>query len=69
MLSAAPRVVEGLLPLALEYPDSQARWQIAMILPAALGERAIEPLRRLAQDGDEYVRRRACTALSSMGST
>ncbi|GIF17264.1 HEAT repeat domain-containing protein [Actinoplanes teichomyceticus] len=69
MLSASPRVVEELLPLALEYPDPDARWQIATILPAALGDRAIEPLRRLAQDGDDYVRRRARAALSSMGTT
>ncbi|MET8150148.1 HEAT repeat domain-containing protein [Actinoplanes sp. NPDC049668] len=68
MLSASPRVVEQLLPLALEYPDPDARWQIAMILPAALGDRAIEPLRQLAQDDDEYVRGRARAALSSLDS-
>ena len=65
MLSARPRVVEQLLPLALDYPDPLARWQIDMILPAALGDRAIEPLRRLVRDRDDYVRRRAHAALSA----
>ncbi|MBG0569024.1 hypothetical protein [Actinoplanes aureus] len=58
-LEASPRLVE----------QPQARWQIAIILPCALGEGAVQALKQLAQDDDEYVRRRALAALSALGAT
>jgi HEAT repeat protein len=66
MLAETPEVVIRILPAALEYPDDDARWQIAMLLPAALGERARLPLRRLMHDPDDYVRRRAAAALQQL---
>lgn len=67
MLKTAPRLVEELLPLALAHPDPAARWQIAMILRAALGDGAGDPLGKFTKDDDEYVRRRARAALGTLG--
>ncbi|MEV6692565.1 HEAT repeat domain-containing protein [Micromonospora sp. NPDC051196] len=61
-----PAALRRLLPQALRYPDAQARWQVAAILPA-LGAVAVEPLMQLKLDPDEYVRRRAAIALSEIG--
>ena len=68
-LRATPATLARLLPAALNYPDPQARWQIASILPAVLGAHALEPLCHLNQDPDEYVRRRASIALDELQAT
>jgi HEAT repeat protein len=66
MLSTAPGALKKILSRALASPDSQVRWQIASILPVALGKEAQSALRKLAVDDDEYVRRRALAALAEM---
>jgi hypothetical protein len=65
-LRHAPLALSKILHRALTYPDPDARWQIAMILPAAMGEAARELLDQLCKDTHEYVRRRATFALEEL---
>jgi hypothetical protein len=66
MLAEAPAVFTQLIEAGMEYPDSDARWQLASRLPRALGEAARRPLAVLRADPDEYVRRRATFALAEL---
>jgi HEAT repeat protein len=66
-LKHAPLALSKILQRGLTYPDPDARWQIAMILAAAMGEAARETLHQLSTDTDEYVRRRATFALDELG--
>jgi hypothetical protein len=66
MLARSPAVVEQLIPTVFDYPDPDARWQFAMMLPVALGEDAAEHLARFSRDDNEYVRRRALAATEGM---
>lgn len=65
-LENAPLALAKVLERALTHPDPDVRWQVAMIMPAALGEAAREPLHRLCADTSEYVRRRAAAALAEL---
>lgn len=65
-LKHAPLALSKILQRAMAYPDPDARWQIAMILSAAIGQAAREPLHQLCGDTAEYVRRRATFALEEL---
>lgn len=67
IIAGHPRLVEELIPLALEHPDRHVRWQFAVILRPALGHLAVAPLRRFVQEDDGYVRDRASAALAWLG--
>jgi HEAT repeat protein len=47
----------------LNYPDSDARWQIAVLLGQIGSSEAVILLRKMTNDVDEYVRRRALLAI------
>jgi HEAT repeat protein len=65
-LKHAPLALSKILQSALTYPDPDARWQIAMIIPRALGQAARGPLHQLCTDTAEYVRRPATFALDEL---
>ena len=50
----------------INYPDSDARWQIAVFLGKVRTPEAIEMLKKLAEDENEYVRRRALIAIKDV---
>ncbi|RSM56881.1 hypothetical protein DMB66_32625 [Actinoplanes sp. ATCC 53533] len=66
ILAGAPAAVNQLIPAIFDYPDPDARWQFAIILPLALGVSAMGYLQRLLQDDNEYVRRRAHAAVDRL---
>ncbi len=51
---------------ALNYPDMDARWQVAVLLGHLKGAEAVSLLQQFLKDDAEYVRRRAGAALQEI---
>ena len=62
MLTEHPENGMCMARAALQYPDPDARWQVAEFLGTRDEPAARELLRHLVADGEEYVRRRALLA-------
>lgn len=68
-ISEDTAVLISLAHRAIKSDETQAKWQIAEYLGRLVELEIAEPiLRSLADDADEYVRRRALHALSILGS-
>ena len=52
----------------IDYPDIDARWQVAVLLGRIKRADAVSLLQRFLEDDSEYVRRRAGTALQEIQS-
>ncbi len=62
-LGQFPDAVIQLAQVAFGYPDSDARWQVAVLLGKEGSAKAVALLRRFLTDNTEYVQRRARIAL------
>lgn len=65
-LQERPGALRAALAAALEGQEPAARWQLGVRLARADGPAAAPALRRLAEDPDEYVRRRALLELGRL---
>lgn len=70
VLSRVPSLLAYVSEASFAVPEPQARWQLAVQLAAAdpPPDEAAALLTRFARDEDEYVRRRALTALGKIRS-
>ncbi len=68
MLSANPKASFLVAKRGVHYTDSQARWQIAVLLGRLGTSNAVELLKGMTSDADEYVRRRALLSVRDVDS-
>ena len=63
MLSENPKYSERVAVEAIDHPDQEVRWQIAVVLGQIATGGTLDALIRMLADPDEYVRRRALLAV------
>jgi HEAT repeat protein len=63
MLTERPDIAEQIAFQGVNYEDRDARWQIAVLLGRLGTGKALDHLRSMRRDPDEYVRRRALLEL------
>ena len=63
MLSEKPKHSERIAIEAIDHPDQEVRWQIAVVLGQIATGGTLDALSRMLADPDEYVRRRALLAV------
>ncbi|HTH50219.1 MAG TPA: HEAT repeat domain-containing protein [Candidatus Limnocylindria bacterium] len=68
LLAQFPDASIQLARVAVNHPDRDARWQVAVLLGRIEGAEPVSLLLQLLKDDSEYVRRRAGTALQEIQS-
>jgi len=64
-LAAYPRIALQLAHAGVGHSDQDARWQLAVLLGRIRSPEAMALLKQFTQDSDEYVRRRAASAIEA----